>query len=442
MFRHFSKIVFAGGVLVMTMLYGVAAGRYDLFPAPVLNDAADAARDWRGNWKHYLRLRPDKQIYPARYDGEGVVVHDAKRAQDGATLIAGLFDDRMEFRLVDMAGEELHRWQISVNETFPNQSHLEQALHDWDSQMHGMVLLENGDILFNFERVGLVRIDRCSNIVWARPNFGHHSVFLDHDDTIWISAVRGVREPDTGFPGLTTPVYDETILQLSLDGEVLREISVLDSIYQSRHAGLLLAKGRTNNTHTGDDGMDLLHLNDVEVLSPSLAAAFPQFEAGDILISLRNVNTILVLDRETTAVKWSATGPFIAQHDPDFLADGTISVFDNHRYDGNRTGSQPLSRIVAIDPATSEVTRLYGGTSDQGFFTHRMGKHQHLANGNILIAESEGGRVFEVTQDGDIVWSYVNRWDEDEVALIVEAERFLKAQVSFVEAPCPSSGTS
>jgi hypothetical protein len=31
-----------------------------------------------------------------------------------------------------------------------------------------------------------------------------------------------------------------------------------------------------------------------------------------------------------------------------------------------------------------------------------------LPNGNTLITESDGGRLFEVTADGQIVWEFVN----------------------------------
>jgi hypothetical protein len=31
-----------------------------------------------------------------------------------------------------------------------------------------------------------------------------------------------------------------------------------------------------------------------------------------------------------------------------------------------------------------------------------------LPNGNVLITESDGGRLFEVTRAGEIVWNFVN----------------------------------
>jgi hypothetical protein len=44
---------------------------------------------------------------------------------------------------------------------------------------------------------------------------------------------------------------------------------------------------------------DPLHLNDIKVLREEMASAFPTFAAGDVMISMRNLNAIAVLDQET-----------------------------------------------------------------------------------------------------------------------------------------------
>ena len=65
-----------------------------------------------------------------------------------------------------------------------------------------------------------------------------------------------------------------------------------------------------------------------------------------------------------------------------------------------------------------------------------MGKHQPLPNGNILITETEGGRAFEVTPNGETVWSFVNRYDDKAVAIIEQAERYAEHYADFVGKPC------
>lgn len=424
MLRHWDKALFALGLAGLVLVYGMAAGRYDLFPAPQINTTVDTLRDWRENWRHRLRLRPEQMLETARVAGDGVVVHEPARVEPGPTLLAGLWGETLGFRLVAMDGSPLHAWDISLNEIFPDQSHLPEPRHDWDTLMHGMHIFANGDIVFNFEGIGVARIDACGDVVWRRPNYAHHSVFVDETGAIWVSAAAGHGALRNDLPGIATPVYDELIEKLGPDGETLRRISVLDAIYASGREGLLLARGKDRNVHEAANGADLVHLNDVEVLTPELAEAFaPLFAPGDIMISLRNVNAILVLDGGTTAVKWSMSGLFLAQHDPDFLPDGRIGVFDNRRFDGNRAGLEPQSRILLIDPASQVVEIAYGRDASEAFYTARMGKQQFLANGNILISESQTGRVLEVTPDGAVVWAFVNRWDEAHTAWLVEGQR-------------------
>jgi hypothetical protein len=45
--------------------------------------------------------------------------------------------------------------------------------------------------------------------------------------------------------------------------------------------------------------------------------------------SFRNINLIIVFDPDSGVVKWSQTGPWLRQHDPDFLSDGRLLIYDN-----------------------------------------------------------------------------------------------------------------
>ena len=44
----------------------------------------------------------------------------------------------------------------------------------------------------------------------------------------------------------------------------------------------------------------------------------------------------------------------------------------------------------------------------RSFFSPFRSSAQRLPNGNTVIAESEWGRIFEVTPGGDIAWEYIN----------------------------------
>lgn len=57
-------------------------------------------------------------------------------------------------------------------------------------------------------------------------------------------------------------------------------------------------------------------------------------------------------------------------------------------------------------------------------YSHIRGAHQYLADGHVLITEDGGGRVFEIDDRGEIVWEFVNRYDEESVARVSQAIRY------------------
>jgi hypothetical protein len=176
---------------------------------------------------------------------------------------------------------------------------------------------------------------------------------------------------------------------------------------------------------------EILHLNKVAELESAKAADFPMFTAGDLLLSVRELNMVLVADPSLQRVKWWRVGPWIRQHDPEFKAGGLISVFNNNAYKSAFGPDNPFTRlpstiprvsnIIEIDPITGTHRLVYGGVEGQEMMTVIRGKHELTAQGGLLIAEFEAGRAFETDAGGRTIWQYINRYDADEVAEITEA---------------------
>ena len=109
----------------------------------------------------------------------------------------------------------------------------------------------------------------------------------------------------------------------------------------------------------------------------------------------------------TWTVKWHQTGPWLRQHDPEFDADGTISMFNNNIYHlalgpggVSRLTTPRVSNILQVDPKTGTAAVAYGGKPGQEFLSVIRGKHQKMAGGGFLITEFEGGRAFQVYAEG------------------------------------------
>jgi hypothetical protein len=432
--RKWDVVLFCIGALLFAFALGMGVVRYELFPFTVIRDAGAAFDDWRENWRHYLQIR-SKHLVSTKQKEDGVTRHDRAAAWPGYTFLVLYRDGRFGAALIDMEGTIVHRWDIAFSEAFPDPKHLPVVPPDFDTVLHGAALLPGGDVILNWEGLGAVRLDRCSKVVWRLAETVHHQLdYLPNGDTL-IGVDRVQTAPDRRYPRLEPGpeghYIENAIVRLRPDGSVAETHWLMDILYDSGWAALMFS-GEEAVIRTEQP----THHNDVEMLRPEMAAAFPMFRAGDIMLSLRNNQTILVVDGESWKVKWTMTGPFLYAHDPDFLPNGHILLFDNRR-----TGGTPrlgYSRIIEIDPATREIVWSYQGTEEEPFYTPIRGMQQQLPNGNVLVVEAQRGRVFEVTREtpSRIVWEYVNLAEEGRAGLVTGAERIAPEQATFVGASC------
>jgi hypothetical protein len=419
-----SLVAFIASCMFFAFLFGMAVGRYQFFPFGFFRDAKVAFDQVFGS----SGVKPH-HLYPVRYERAGARrVNDAATAP-GVTLLTSYWRDldwKPGVRLIDLDGRVLHTWRVDPAEIWPespHSDHMAGRLNTAANYVHGAYLFDDGDLLVSVEYMGLARLNAKGEVVWRLPRRTHHSVTRAEDGTFWVCAMRWLEDGDerlARFPGLRPPLDEDFALNVSPDGEILREVSILEALYESGNHRLIW---KIANRKSGD----VLHMNDVEPLPEALADAYPLFDAGDVAISLRFPHTVFVMSPETGRVKWVATDPFIQQHDPDFVGDGWIHVFDNNT-DGTHTGKWlGGSRIVAVRPHTGESRVIYPTGESEAFYTAGGGKMQTLPNGNILITEARAGRVFEVDAEGRTVWDWVQEpyEDEDWVPEVLEGTRYL-----------------
>jgi predicted outer membrane repeat protein len=432
--RSLLAFLFSSAILLFG--YGVAVGSLQIFPFGIIKYAIDSVQVvWRFR-STILQTRPQEFLQAARFEGDGVTRYDEERMALGLTLISGFFEDTNEIRLIGHDGELVNRWPVRFSEIFPETTHIQPVseipANDWGTDIHGALALPDGSVVFNFEYMGMAKLDRCGSVQWTIPRMTHHSIDFSNDGNFWVGG-RDYVEGPRKFPPLSPPYLEDKILKVSPAGEILAEISVPELLFRNGLQYLLTATGQFSVKDRAH--LEIVHLNDIEELRPELAERFPLFAAGDLVLSFRHLNLLVVVNPDSMAIKWHRTGPYIRQHDPDFLPDGTISVFDNNS-DGSGGGIFGGSRILEIDPSRVEVVVRYGADPGQEMYTEVRGKHQNLWNGNILITESLGGRVFEVTDAGTIVWEFINRYDEDAVARLSDAIRYPEGYFSVTNWDC------
>ena len=168
----------------------------------------------------------------------------------------------------------------------------------------------------------------------------------------------------------------------------------------------------------------MLHANSVKVLSKALAPKFPEFKAGQVLVSLRSLQAIIVYDPSTNSIAWGVCGPWRYQHDAQFLDTGRLLIFDN-------LGSPHGSRVLEYDPRDGSFPWSYPGVENIPFLTKERGMAQRLPNGNTLIVVSEQREMIEVTPGKEVVWthavpSYIataRRYGADELSFLKQGQR-------------------
>ena len=317
----------------------------------------------------------------------GVTIHDRDLAQPGLNLFSS--GHHPGAVLMTMDGEIVHEWECPFLRAFPDS--FAASENDGAEYWRFVHLFDNGDVLAIFEGLGLVKLDRDSNILWTSARGEHHALHVEEDGRIYVLTRKAHILPRLQS---NSPVLEDYLTVLDENGEELHSFSLLKAFEESRFENALRVFGMHRRG-------DLFHTNAVEVLDGSQADRLPAFKKGNVLISLRQLNILAVIDLEYEEAVWVGAGMWLAQHDPKFLANGNILLFDNKGYGGK-------SKVLEFDPVTYDVAWSYWGTVDVPFYSQMCGAAQRLENGNTLITESDYGRAFEVSPEGDIVWEFVN----------------------------------
>jgi len=364
-----------------------------------------------GDWERRLEmLRSVPYLALTRTEvGEsdtGVVRHEPERAWRGYHLACRL--SAGEAYLMDMAGRKVHRWRYLPG---PHRG-----------EDHA-ILLNNGDVVVIKKFSQVARYDWNSQLIWKRDFQPHHDLAQAADGTFYVVAqqLHRYRGAQVSFDDLIHLSPDGALIDRWSTYDHRREIvgalegePFLDRIAR-RFRGRLPGRGRqepgreisptvdVGDPGAGDDRYEYFHMNTVAIVPHNdLGRRDDRFRPGHLLVCFRNINLIAILEPDTYRLLWSwGQGELQWPHHPTMLPNGHILVFDNgiHR---------EYSRVIELDPRQETIVWEYTARPPENFYSPTRGSAQRLENGNTLICESDNGRVFEVTADGEVVWEWLN----------------------------------
>jgi hypothetical protein len=398
--RTIAAVLSILGGASLCYLLGAAVMYFELPSSTFLQNAFVGGQAWYEHRQSQAQTAGQK----ARPLSPSVAVDQPGQTCDGFTLC--MVGPGTRAFLLNMHGDVVHEWTVPFSQIWPNPPHVPRPLNDSYVFGFGGYLYRNGDLLFVLHGdanpangYGLVKVDKDSHILWKYAENAHHDVDVGEDGTIYAIKQRLIKKSPKGLEFLPTPCIVDSVVVLNPDGVERDEIPILEAFQNSPYAPLLSVLETPSTVglrHDPDDAhkRDVLHTNCVQVLSQSRAPAFPQFKVGQILFSMKHLDTIGVLDPERRLVVWAARGPWKSQHDPQFLDNGHLLLFDN-------LGSPRASRVLEYDPRTQGFPWSYRAA----FVCPERGMSQRLPNGNTLIADTTGAQIVEVSAGGEIVWS-------------------------------------
>ena len=341
-----------------------------------------------------------------RFDGQSGFQFDYAR---GAGINAGYillsrYDGNRERSIVEFVDlnkqEVIHAWYpdfAAINARSKIKSEIANLSRDNTARrarvMHPL-LTPNGELVFqNF--APLVKIDACGETIWSIDKLFHHSL-EPHPTGGYLGST--FLEPQT-IRKVSKYFKEDAIVHVSEEGEVLFEKSVPKILIENDMEHLIYGLDFYSD--------DPLHMNDVEYAP----ADGPHWQKGDLFLSLRNISAIVQYRPSTNAVVWIKQGPWVNQHDVDLLDDHRIAVFNNNRFNG-RYGPyvHEANDVIIYNFATEEAEFPYqDALKELDVRTISEGRSQVMNNGDVIVEESNYGRLLRTSPDGAVVWSYVNR---------------------------------
>jgi hypothetical protein len=391
-----------------------------------------------------LATNPTAQtVYPT-----GTTIYDPERSWNGFTVLSPLGTQAV--LVIDMNGTVVKRWDGFNNSAGgparvlpgglvmsasgarpPHQESLELVRRDFE-----------GKELWKFSR-GEQIPTREGGMVWSARQ--HHDWQLESFPAGYYSPeyTPEVNNTNTLILSHTNRMQpkvadvmlgDDRLIEVSPKGEVVWDWIASDHIDElgfAPDARAAIKAARSFNKARGS--FDWLHINSATYVGPN-----PWFDKGDkrfapnnVIISSREASLLAIVARDGT-IAWQLGPDFsasrelrairqiIGQHHAHLIPKGlpgagNLMVFDNGGSsgygfntpiapDGVGAFARATSRVLEINPVTLELVWSY---TNPRFFSTNISGAQRLPNGNTLITAGAGGRIFEVTAKGEIVWEYM-----------------------------------
>jgi hypothetical protein len=349
-----------------------------------------------------------KDRYP---EISGLKLND-KNYRDRNYLLLSAYDKdagHSAFKLIRLSDKKIiHNWVPDIREIMKIRDKgrpVSESSNKGNIVLWHPLLAADGSIVFNTEDRSLIKIGKDSRVLWSLDGIFHHSQEFDAAGNIWASSVM---KKNPAFISRYFDDYrDDALAQVSANGQLLQQKSISKILLDNGYRGLLFGIGPIER--------DPLHLNDIQ---PALTTT-EYWQKDDLLVSIRNKSTVFLYRPSTNKIIWLQTGPWLNQHDVDFIDDHRISIFGNNIIrNKNYDFIDGHNEVYVFNFKTNELTRPYTTfLKNANVKTMTGGRSEILANGDVFIEETDFGRILRGNTQSTI-WQYVERVDKHSAAVL------------------------
>jgi hypothetical protein len=238
----------------------------------------------------------------------GVIVHDAARVQPGLNFYTSGHEPGAV--LMDMEGRVLHTWSADFETIFGSHPAAPGGVPDDQDFWRHAQLLPGGEVVAVWERLGIFKLDRDSNVLWVRPNHAHHDFFIAESGEIYALVVEANVLPPLG----DREAFEDFIAVLDERGVERQRLSIAKALANAHWPRLRQRfwKREAVRKHGLSPlaRLDPFHTNAIWQLSALEAERLGDpFEAGQLLVSMAMLDTIAAIDFESGTAVWWQTAP-------------------------------------------------------------------------------------------------------------------------------------
>ncbi len=300
-------------------------------------------------------------------------------------------------------------------------------------------MLPDGTFIeFPYGGDGLYRKDACGRVLWSHPGLFHHHYSIA-DGVLAILGLPSAELSDADFERWNS---SDIINLFDIEtGQLLRSIPLID-IVRANLASMdpfLWESWRDLVRDNGVLGEDKVHLNKVELLPAAMADLYPDFPAGSLLLSARNLNLLAVVHPDTLAILWYASGRTQVQHGPLFIGQNRMLVFNNS-FDGNDPAagaSANFSSLRSYDFGSAQWHEPINAHAQKGYTFH-SGKVEYASDGMAVMELTLQGRFLEFDSAGRVNFELVNAKDKDSAYWALQAQYLSLDQLEMLrDTKCP-----